>query len=729
MIQERAPFSAKVGGARAMAAGAALGAAALRLHAAADVEMTQWIPAVAAAAVIGVATGAVCALLLPRALRRSLPAAALLAAYLVGGWDLRLFDSGVAFSPFFALSLTGAAAPGQVQTLRSAAGPAAGAGALLPATRLRYVSVAALWSGRGPGSVVLRDSAGRTEERFGGRLVADGRAHRLNFRAPPGPFRVVAQGPVEVRSVTAFGLLARGADKVIHLWWLWAGGAAALAVIGAVSLARSRPAAQWTPSQGRILAATALVAYVGLLCPHLDLYAGGADSSGYLNSAELLRHGHLTHAMRRPADAGGLEQTRLVPLGFTVQAGHADRLAPTYPPGLPLLFCLGLCVLPAGAAIAGVILLHFAAGVVLMAVFARQLSFRPPEAFALAGLLALCPVYLFMGLQPMSDVPALVWVLAAAVAARSGRPLLCGAAFAVAVLVRPSNLLALPALLLLRRWTARELALCVLAAAPFAAAEAAYNRFLYGHALKTGYGDTAALFSRSWLAPTFRHYLHWFPALFTPLIVLALAAPFLTRLAPRLRWTLVLWALPFLLFYAAYFCTHETWWYLRFLLPSLPAWAAAAALALPARLSPRLRAGLALFAAAWLLAEDDRLAVLDSAEGNRAYQESSRWLAAHAPRDAVVLCNVTGGALLHDTPLTFAFVGSSADARAVAAYAAARHHALYADFFPFENAFLPADPAAGQWRPVQRFGAIVIWLWAPNNPPPSGRIGAYPKAS
>jgi hypothetical protein len=681
-----------------------LGTGALRLHAAwlAEVDLGQWVPAAAAAAAAAGLVGLICGLLLPGALRGRLGAAAALAALLVAAWDLRVPTSAVAFSPFVAPRLAAGAGAGDWQAL---APPAA--------TGLEYVSVLVLRRDGAPAGVELQGAAGPGQAAFGGQLVADGAPHRMNFRAPSGPFRVVTRGPVTVLSVTAFGPLARAAGKLIPLWGLLAAAAVLAAAAGTALAVRAGSA--WTPAGLRALAAVALIGYVGLLCPHLDTYAGGADSSGYLNSADLLRHGHLTHALRRPADAAGLDTARFVPLGFTLRRGAPARLAPTYPPGLPALFALAMFVLPARAAVALVILAHFVAGIVLLAVFARQLQLGPGWSAALAAALALCPVYVFMGLQPMSDVPALVWVLAAAVAARAGRPFLCGAAFAVAVLIRPSNLLALPALLLLRAWTLRELATCALAALPFAAAEGWYNHALYGHALTTGYGDPSTLFSRSWLAPTFRHYLRWFPQLFTPFIGLAFAAPFLRRIPGRVRAALVLWALPFLVFYAAYFCTHETWWYLRFLLPSLPAWLAAATLAWPRRLPPRATALAALAAAAWLVAEDCRLLVVESGRGNRVYEESSLWLARHAPRDAIVLCNVTGGALLHDTPLTFAFVGSPAESREVAAYARSRHHPLYADFFAYEAPFLPADPAAGQWRPLRRFGAVVIWLWEPKS--------------
>ena len=60
-------------------------------------------------------------------------------------------------------------------------------------------------------------------------------------------------------------------------------------------------------------------------------------------------------------------------------------------------------------------------------------------------------------------------------------------------------------------------------------------------------------------------------ALFTPLAVLALLLPWATEARPRIRWVLTLWIAAFAAFYSCYVCTHETWWYLRFILPAAPA--------------------------------------------------------------------------------------------------------------------------------------------------------------
>ena len=77
---------------------------------------------------------------------------------------------------------------------------------------------------------------------------------------------------------------------------------------------------------------------------------------------------------------------------------------------------------------------------------------------------------------------------------------------------------------------------------------------------------------------TLVHYGRWLPALLTPIVVLNLGLPWLRSEAARTRWVLGTWMVVYAAFFSAYECTHETWWYLRFLLPAAPAMAVGALL-------------------------------------------------------------------------------------------------------------------------------------------------------
>jgi len=111
-----------------------------------------------------------------------------------------------------------------------------------------------------------------------------------------------------------------------------------------------------------------------------------------------------------------------------------------------------------------------------------------------------------MAIQPMSDVPATAWILAAiffALAARR-RPNLAfaaGAAFGIAVWVRPTGALAILAIGLALPTTRRGVGGFLLGGAPFAAALALYNLGAFGHAADTGYGVMLSWTRHRALAP------------------------------------------------------------------------------------------------------------------------------------------------------------------------------------------------------------------------------------
>ena len=86
----------------------------------------------------------------------------------------------------------------------------------------------------------------------------------------------------------------------------------------------------------------ALAGYAIFLARNFSNVAGGADSSGYLNSARLLASGQLTAELRTPAEFGPQEKLRrqqFQPHGFVPFEGN-PRLSPTYAVGLPLHLAL-----------------------------------------------------------------------------------------------------------------------------------------------------------------------------------------------------------------------------------------------------------------------------------------------------------------------------------------------------------------------------------------------------
>ena len=109
-------------------------------------------------------------------------------------------------------------------------------------------------------------------------------------------------------------------------------------------------------------------------------------------------------------------------------------------------------------------------------------------------MLAIMPTYLFSSLQPMGDVVATFWGMAALAAALAARRhfawmMVAGLAFGLGVLVRPTNALLLPALLVSTPLTPRAYLLLGVGGAPMVASYLAFNQLSYGRLLSTGYTD------------------------------------------------------------------------------------------------------------------------------------------------------------------------------------------------------------------------------------------------
>lgn len=481
------------------------------------------------------------------------------------------------------------------------------------------------------------------------------------------------------------------------------------------------------PRALRLLGLAGLLAAAVYFAVYFQPYATAADASGYLNSAKLLSAGKLITRSRVIPELTLSSTFQLVPLGFTCEPKDGSiRLAPTYPVGLPLQFAAASAVagwaigpefVSVGAVLAALAFTYFAA---------RELGVSPLLGLAGAAALAASPVFIFIGIQPLSDVNATAWSVAAVFfalrAARSparGWALACGAAFAMAVLVRPSNILLAPALaLLLFSW--RALAWWVVGGVPAAIALLAYQKYLYADALRSGYGSIFELFHVAILKLSLPHYALWLPALLCPaLLVLPFAAFSAWRTHARQVAALASWSGSFLVFYAFYEVTPSEWWCLRFLLPAFPG---IILLGLMGAEQFRTRfpgapAIVALSVMAWTALAAPyfgrKLRVLVPTRNDQTYATTTNWMREHAPRDAAVLSMAASGALFYYTD--FAILRwdcmTAADFRSYAATMQRTGRPVYALLFDIELAPAFQDHLPGHWEKVHTVKSATIWKW------------------
>jgi hypothetical protein len=639
-------------------------------------------------------------------------------------------------------------------TWNAAGGSLTGAWTSQPlTTSAAFLQVRVLGTLRAPAtSLVLRTADGREVPPLQNDFASPARWKRINFPAPNSPFQIVARddsasewfaftAPVEVSRIAWL------VGKVLRppAGWIGVGLLAALG-IAALYRARAALAASAASPAWRLLPWFALAIYALFFFAHLDPVAGPNDSGGYLNSAKALASGHLGPAPR-PVWGAAAGETDVTPyLATTFHPHPSGRAAPEYPVGLPLIFAAVGSVLGMERAVPLVIVLELVLGIIFTRLLARTFGLTNGWDWLAAGIIGLSPVYLHQGLQPQSDSPALVWCTAAVWLAWSSRERLwlaipAGLATGLAVLIRPSNVLIVFPLLIALSGAWRQLGLWILAGLPAAAWLIWYNHTLYGSAFVTGYGDDIASgFGSRFVPLTLRSYALWLPLMFSPLVVLAAAGPWLRTVAARIRLLLSVWAGVFLAFYACYWCTWDNWYNMRFVLPAAPAMVVLALLAARALTD---RVGLELFRprgfaatillllvlGTQLIADSYGRKVLYWMHNNSLNVVGPRWLTGHVPPNAVIFARHATNSLLYYTDLTFVrsdhAVAQSPEFLAKIANAGRPIYALNywwegygaADGGPGRGQGRPKLP--GRWKQIAVLWGdeIHIWQWFPESGP------------
>ena len=473
----------------------------------------------------------------------------------------------------------------------------------------------------------------------------------------------------------------------------------------------------------------AVAGYGWFIYQHCAPYAGGADSSGYLNSARLLARGQFFEPVRTvpglvpPAWNYGFYQ----PLGCNVDP-RTGRLVPAYPIGLPLHYVIAAAVVGFEKAARVVNALNALAAGALLYALGRQLGLARRWSLAGVAVLWACPVWIYQSLQPMSDSVATTWTMAAILCALRARDrpawaAAAGAAFACAVMVRPTSALVLVplAVALGGRW--RAWAGFTLGGLPVALGLGAYNAFVYGGIIATGYSqgglDIFGAFGREFFRGNLRHFAVWIPQLlgFAIAALAVLGLPRLFRRTPRVALLLVGWLAAFVGLYSCYFCAGETWWYLRFLLPAFHAVILTALLALqmfsgrlPGRLAWVVPAVLLVASVAMQASLTDRLHVTDIRGGERNYWLAGTWVSQQVPANAILLAwHLSGSTLFYDTqPIVRWDQISRDDFELLCRTAAVLHRPIYAPLFGFEKVELQKK-LGGRWVAAGHAGNVTVW--------------------
>jgi hypothetical protein len=383
---------------------------------------------------------------------------------------------------------------------------------------------------------------------------------------------------VTVWDLTAGGFYFRLFGVRVSSWEAYKPFRAAMLAVMAWFWLHDRAAAPRATSWDRLPAVAPWVAAIAAatlvaIAIHFGIFAaGGADAYGYVSQAHLWASGRLAVADRL-APLTPLLGPATAPLGFRL-ARDPGWLVPIYPPGLPMLMAIALKA--AGpSAVYFVVPLLGGLTVWLTYLLGRRLA-EPRTAMMAAVLVAFSPIVVFQSLEPMSDVPATAfWMAAWVFATSAGRwaPLVSGLAVGGALLIRP-NLA--PLMLVLayvvastvqRQHRLRNVAVFLAGVAPAAGIIAVVNARLYGSPLQFGYGSFEAFYSWGRFKANAVRYFSWLVDLHTPAILVGLVAPVAGRVKAMMPMFVFIALLQLsYLFYLVF----DSWPFVRFLLPGIP---------------------------------------------------------------------------------------------------------------------------------------------------------------
>jgi hypothetical protein len=478
--------------------------------------------------------------------------------------------------------------------------------------------------------------------------------------------------------------------------------------------------------------------YVCLLAHFIHACASGSDPSGYLLQARELSAGRTSFPPRivPGLDTTGLSSYLYAPLGASPSPVHPGEFVPTYPIGMPLFIAAAHLLVGWDRAFDFVILAHSLLGLGLVFALGRALAIGAAECLAAIVLLATGPLYVLCSLQGMSDLPALAWNTATALALWRARKNVAwaaaaGAALSVSVLIRPNDMLML-APLLVAWWPygpmrpegsfVRRAALLVAGGVPGCILWLSYNRLAYGGVLATGYGDVGGLFRANLLVPTLGYYARWIPVVFSPVSLLCLGLPWVARRS-RAATFLAIWAGAYLAFFVTNRYMYETWRLLRYILPAAPALVLGAVMVgrllldlrwMQAVRWPRMILGIALAGAlAGQFVWDGALDVLYAGRGEETYPLAMSWLNANLPAGSIVLTMQASGSVNFYTHFTLVRWDelNAESFRRLAEAARLQGRALYAPLFEFERQQAMGLILQGAWQPEAKVRQLTIWRY------------------
>jgi hypothetical protein len=245
----------------------------------------------------------------------------------------------------------------------------------------------------------------------------------------------------------------------------------------------------------------------------------------------------------------------------------------------------------------------------------------------------------------------------------------------------------------------------------------ALNYELYGKIFTTGYGDISSILKWEFVPLSLDAYKLYLPLELTPLVILTigLLLPSLWRRTPLIFLVTSIWISTFFIFYAFYLFTHETWWHMRFLLPTFPAILVVICITLrdiSIELDNKKRSVVllicAIFVFFWQVSSSTTLGSLNSGKSDIIYLKTMEKAKELLPSDSIILAMQVSGTLTYYTnfPIVRWDTISSNDLQKIELAADKAKRPIYAILFPFE---LEQIQLSKEWIKTEDVDFVTIW--------------------
>lgn len=405
----------------------------------------------------------------------------------------------------------------------------------------------------------------------------------------------------------------------------------------------------------RVALLTAICGSVATWFRFLVMTFGGADSYGYVSASQLIAQGRLIGEAPIAEWLSAANRMQVAsPLGWTPSPGNAG-ISPTFPIGVSAVMALFTLI---GGPDAVFFVAPVMGTITLILVYRLACEWYDTDTALLAtALVAWNPLFITYAKQPMSDVPATMWMaLALFLAIRSTSITAFGAGLAAgaAVITRPALVVAGAVVPLAAHRGDKPLARAGLAGAAFVigiGVQMAIQHHLFGSPFSSGYGAAEHLFSIDHFATNLGIFARHVWAVAGPLWLLGLLLGMMAaRPEPRAKPAAIFTAVaaPYL-----FYLPFDHWETLRFLLPGLvPLTVVVADGLIKIARWPLNRAATAVFTCLFLaivIGWSENLlrnsSVWDVAALEERYPLAGEWVNVNTPAGSVVLANQHSGSL------------------------------------------------------------------------------------